>query len=329
MNSTLCLMFPGQGAYTEEVFTELATLRPEVAAVFHEIDRALIEIGSAPVSSTFLSGRPPSLAHLVREDADTLQVALYGISVAVHRILWNEGLRPKLLIGHSMGEIAALVAAGAFDVAQGAQVVAARSEALKPDLGVGGMLALRADVPRIESLAESVPGTEWAVAVENGPDQTIVSGTEQALAALAKIAAAEEILCTRLQSPYPFHSPVLRDAADRFRDRLADIPSLAQQPMRSTVYSPILEREYTDADDLLDILPTHFTRRVRFHSALLRAEADGVRDFVESGAKNALCALVRKHLDGVTALPVVVKGKPVRGTLAAVTELVAALPGAA
>ncbi|WP_280444145.1 ACP S-malonyltransferase [Nocardia brasiliensis] len=329
MNSTLCLLFPGQGAYTEEVFTELGALRSEVAAVFDEIDRSLIEIGSTPVSSTFFNGRPPGLAQLVREDPDALQVALYGIAVAVHRILWNDGLRPRLLIGHSMGEIAALVAAGAFDVAQGAKVIAARSEALKPDLGVGGMLALRADVHRIESLSASVPSTEWAVAVENSPDQTIVSGTEQALVALANIATAEEILCTRLASPYPFHSPVLRDSVERFRNRLAQLPSLAPRPMRCAVYSPILEREYTDADDLLDILPTHFTRRVRFHSGLLQAKADGIRDFVESGAKNTLCALVRKHVGGATALPVVIKGKPVHSTLAAVAELAATLPGAA
>src|ERR1700719_4543834 len=108
------LLFPGQGACYPGVLEEAAEVFPQVAAVFAEIDAvAKARMGRA-VSDVLWSRKPKTLETLLAEDPDIVQLSIFGTSVAVYRVLEAHGLRPAILMGHSFGEIAALVCAGAF-----------------------------------------------------------------------------------------------------------------------------------------------------------------------------------------------------------------------
>ncbi|GCE01955.1 acyltransferase domain-containing protein [Embleya hyalina] len=326
MGDGTAFLFPGQGAYLESVFTELRRHRVEVAEVFAEIDASVA--GSdhvAPISPILLRDAPPTLDTLLDTDPDTLQLALYGTSLAIHRILTAEGVKPAVLVGHSLGEIAALVAAGAFGVGEGAVVVARRSAALRSaagpgtDTGAGGMLALGAGVRRVLGLVEFVGAAGLVVAVENSPRQTVVSGPEAALAPVHDIARRAGIESVRVRSPYPFHGPLLAAAADAFH---RDIRDLRRSWFRLPVYSPILGRHYTDEDDLGSLLASHLTRRVHFLGALRHLHDTGTDVFVECGARNTLTRLVRKSLPEVNAIACTVAGRsPVVSLREAVDEL--------
>lgn len=319
----ICYLFPGQGAYLEEVFLELAGTRAQVERTFAEMDSALAKLGAAPTASVLLDGSPPRLDQLAAEDPDTLQLALFGTAVAVYRILEAEGVAPGIMMGHSLGEIAALVTAGAFPIATGAEIVRARSLSLRAAAGSGGMLAVRTGARRARALVELLDAEGLAVGVENGTEQSVLSGPDEALARAETIAREAGIRGTRLASPYPFHSPLLSPIVEDFRGRL-NSAGLERHPLRRAVYSPILGRFYTDDDDLIELLAGHLVHPVRFDTALRHLYDTGTRVFVECGARSALSGVASKVLPGATALPTVLRGRAPTDSLRAVVDAASA-----
>ncbi|TQS28845.1 acyltransferase domain-containing protein [Microbispora sp. KK1-11] len=290
-------LIPGQGAYLPQALPTLRAGCPEVDAVVGEIDDAITALGGAPIAKHLLSENPPTLDALLEEDVDTLQFAIYASAVVVHRILRGRGVEPSAIVGHSFGEIPALVAAGAFTVRDGATIVWARNAALRSASDAGGMYALPLDAERAQAMVALVADPHLVVAVENAPRQTVVSGSWQALRQVEAVAATLGVRATRLPAPYPFHNPLLAEAAGRFAEQIASVP---RGPLTAPVYSPILGRFYSDADDLNVLLSRHLTVPVRFCAAVRALHARGSDSFLECGARGTLAGLVRAALPGVT-----------------------------
>ena len=318
--SSAVYLFPGQGAYLDSVFAELGGWRSELGEVFDQIDAVLRETGLRdPISPQLFARRPPSLEDLVRDDPDLLQLALFGTSAAVGSVLLAEVGRPSVLVGHSLGEIAALTAAGALSVRDGAFIVAQRNAALRTAGHPGGMLALGVNARRASALVELMGDPGVAVAAENSPRQTVVSGSEDQLLLAADVAGRMGISATRLHSPYPFHSPLMAEASEVFERAIRGV---RQAPLRVPVYSPISGRCYHDGDDLPSVLASHLTLPVRFLDAMRHVHGDGADVFVECGARNALSGLVAKSLPEVATVPCLTGPSPVdslRGALSWLT----------
>ncbi|XRQ05548.1 acyltransferase domain-containing protein [Actinomadura welshii] len=292
------LLLPGQGAYLPDAMPRLAARHPEVAAVVGEVDAACVSDGMKPVSDVLLAEAPPTLDALMTDDPEMLQLALYASNLAMHRLLTRAGVRPALLVGHSLGEISALVAAGAFDVADGTRIMIERNRALRGVREPGGMTALGASAERAAALVALVDDPGLVVAVENAPRQTVLSGPVAALEKAEALAGALGITATRFRAPFAFHNPALAAAASGFTAAVRGL----QRPIRTPVFSPILGRAYSDADDLAALLGSHLTVPVRFLDALRSLHARGADVYVECGARAALTGLVRATLPDVTAL---------------------------
>lgn len=290
------VLFPGQGAYYGRALADLREGFPEVAPVLAGIaDAARPLLGDAAVAP-LLAPRTPEPDQWLREAPEALQLALYTVSVATYGVLRARGLRPDVLVGHSLGEIAALVAGGAFTPAEGARIVCHRSIALREaGLGDGYMAALGTGPERARQLLDVVGDPLTGVAVENHAAQTVLSGRAETLDTVRQLASVLRIDFARLKSPYAFHSPLLGPAAEKFAARIRDI---RQGPLHTPVHSPVLGRRYEDADDLPGMLAGHLTRPVRFAEAVRAVCADGagaeVAVFVESGALDALCRIVAR-----------------------------------
>jgi acyl transferase domain-containing protein len=296
-------LFPGQGAYQPGALAAAARISTVVDDTLREVDRVAGAHFGASVRDLLRDPGAQGLTTLLERDPDTLQLAIYAASVATHRLLEARGARPSILIGHSFGEIAALVCGGAFSVRDGAQIVAQRCLALKPAAGSGYMAAVSAPADRCAAMIQMLASPEIGIAVENGPNQTVVSGTAAAMDRMVALAQTLGVSCIRLASAYPFHSAQLEHAAQTFRSALATI---GRQPLRLPVYSPILERAYTDQDDLAAALASHLTRPVRFAAAIKRPSnvwSGSSMIFVEMGASGALTKQVRQIL-GDSAIPV-------------------------
>lgn len=215
----LAVLFPGQGAYYKGVLAAVYPLYPQIARTFAEIDEVCRPEFGQTLSSVLFETWPHSSEDVLQGLGNSsMQFALYGVDVAVYKILESHGLRPDALVGHSFGEIAALVCGGAFTVQEGAFIVAKRVKALeRVDTGNGYMAALGTDAARARKLLNLVEKQDAIVAVENHVEQTVISGTQEMMDTIGEISRCLKISFVRLNSPYPFHSSSLATCCQRFR----------------------------------------------------------------------------------------------------------------
>lgn len=293
------LLFPGQGAHRDDALPALARRHPQVAEVFDEVDSVAAGFGVRQPGVDVLAGRTP-VETLRAERPDVLQLAIFATSIGLWRVMRDSGRPQSVLVGHSSGEIAALVAGGAFTLAEGTEIVVRRSTLLEPvRTRSAGMVALGCDALRAWQLVDAVADPRMVVAVENGPAQTVVSGPEESLSALAAVAGALRIAATTLPAAYPFHSPVL---APLVADFAAEIAHLEARPFTALVYSPILGRFHRHGDRLTEHLAASLVAPVRFGSALHELSVAGARTFIDCSVAAPLARLTLRCLPGVTAI---------------------------
>jgi malonyl CoA-acyl carrier protein transacylase len=314
-------LFPGQGAFSGAALKDVAAEFPQIAETLTRLDDVSKRRLNVSLSETLLGEAAPNIEELMKRSPDVLQLAIYATSIALYRILEAYGFKPSLLMGHSLGEISAMVCAGAFSDRDGAEIVCHRVEALRAlGEGSGYMVAVGTNAARARQILELVEARSSAVAVENEDRQTVVSGTVAEMDAVTDVAKALQIPVVRLYSPYAFHSPVVAPITGDFASRLS---SLEQQPLTAQVYSPILGRYYSDSDRLTEQLAEHLSHPVRFADAIRAVHAEGARTFVECGALDTLSGIVKRILGNAefTVVPCLVPGPADLQTLRSAIEM--------
>src|SRR3989442_11284015 len=235
--------------------------------------------------------------------ADLLQPALYVTATGASRALSNRGLCPDAVVGHSLGEYAALTAAGALAFEDGLRLVSLRGKAMlnAARRNPGGMAAvIGLDTAAIKGICDGMDGA-W-VANLNSPTQTVMSGTDEALAGAAaacKEAGAKRVV--RLEVPVPGHCPLMEPAALEVRTVLADIP--VKEPI-CPFYSCVDAHPHTDPTEIKSLLVAAMTSSVRFFETLTAMQAGGVTSLVEVGPARVLCGLARSSVPDVPAASV-------------------------
>ncbi|MCT9011201.1 ACP S-malonyltransferase, partial [Streptomyces rhizosphaerihabitans] len=266
----------------------------QVGETFKAVDAVAEETFGNAVSAVLFDGAPLTADDLVKQPVWVSQLAVYASDVAAWRILQENGMRPRILVGHSMGEIPALVAAGAFSVEDGARVVAERLRALEEaDLPAGRMAALTLDGQRTRQLLDLLDDPAVVVAAENHDRQTVISGPEHSVAAALRVARELNAGGMLLASPFAFHNPALEPVRAPFAAR---IRGLLRQAPATDVYSPILRRAYRADDDLAALLAEHLVRPVDFRGTVRGLYDDGVTTFVEAGGLGSLGRCVARVL---------------------------------
>jgi [acyl-carrier-protein] S-malonyltransferase len=276
-------MFPGQGAQAVGMGEALADAFPVARQTFEEADDVL---GYA-LSEVCFAGPPERLT-----ETDVCQPALVATSTAAFRVAREEaGFAPGLVMGHSLGEYSALVAAGAMEFAEALQVVAERGAAMR-EAGAatpGTMVAvLGLGDGDVRALAEEA-GEAWP-ANYNFPGQVVVSGTVRAIDRLVALAAERGVRTARLVVDGAFHSPLVASAADRLRPALdAWEPAPADPAFLSTTTLAVEPPER-----LRGVLLDQVTSPVRFGDGVEAAIGMGAERFVELGPGRVLSGLVRR-----------------------------------
>lgn len=288
------LLFPGQGGYDGAALHQARARHPEVEDVFDRIDTVTAELFAGRLSDILFGGGPVELPRLLEMDPWVSQLAVYGSGLAAHRILTGRGVTPAALVGHSLGEITALVAAGAYSVEDGARIVARRTAIVAEGaFRDGAMAAVAAPRERCAHLLGLLADQRLAVAAENHDGQTVLSGPREAIEHVRVIGARLGIGVVELDTPFAFHNPALAESGARFAEFVRRVP---RHPLTVPVLSPILQRHYSPEEDLAEPLAAHFTRPVRFSAAVRDLYDAGERLFVESGGRAALTSVVAKVL---------------------------------
>ena len=219
----------------------------------------------------------------------------------------SKGIEASAVAGHSLGEYAAMAASGMLTYENAFRAIKYRSEAMDKSAqanpgGMAAVLGLKADV--IEQTCKEIEdGGEYVTPVNyNSPVQTVIAGTA------AGIEKAKEALSAKgakrivpLAVSAAFHSRLMAGASEEFAIKVKDIP-FSSPSMK--FYCNVYGNELTDFSDMPAYLAKHICSPVRFTSELDVISKDGYDTYIELGPGKVLTGLVKKTLDGVTAVNV-------------------------
>ncbi|MER5887626.1 beta-ketoacyl synthase N-terminal-like domain-containing protein [Streptomyces sp. NPDC001941] len=236
---------------------------------------------------------------------DAAQPALYVLQCALVR-LWREcGVRPAVVAGHSVGEYAALYAAGALGLDDGLRLTALRGRLMRERCAPGAMVAVALSRTDASALAAEVPGVE--LAVTNGADSQVLAGPVAAVARLRALLDARAVPARTLPVDRAFHTSAVEPALPGLE---AAVDAVAARPVEtrfiSAVDGVVREPGWTPGPDHLLL---HAREPVRFDLVLAALAAppgdadDGPAALVEIGPHTTLSGLARRALPGLAALP--------------------------
>ncbi len=294
-------IFPGQGSQFAGMGRDLAAAFAPAREVFQEVDDALGE----RLSKLMFAGPIEELTL-----TQNTQPALMAVSLAVLRVLEREGglrltSRAAVVAGHSLGEYAALAAAGSLGIARTAGLLRLRGSAMQQAVppGEGGMAALlgveveqaqeicaAAAVLRVEGRPEARQVIE--VANDNGGGQVVISGALSAVARAIELAKERGIRrAMLLPVSAPFHCSLMAPAADAMRDALGEAEIAAPSlPLVANVTAA----KVSGPEQIRELLVRQVTSTVRWRESVLAMTAMGVDSFVELGAGKVLSGLCRR-----------------------------------
>uniref|UniRef100_UPI0038B3C3F7 SDR family NAD(P)-dependent oxidoreductase n=1 Tax=Kitasatospora setae TaxID=2066 RepID=UPI0038B3C3F7 len=271
----VALVFPGQGSQWDGMAVELLDSAPVFAARIADCERALAPHVDWSLEAV-LRGAPgaPGL-----DRVDVVQPALWAVMVSLAELWRSYGVTPGAVVGHSQGEIAAAVVAGALTLEDGAKVVALRSRAIRALSGRGGMASVA--LPAAEAAEHLAPWDgRLSVAAVNGPASTVVSGDTEALDAFLDRAAALGVRVRRVPVDYASHSAHVEDIR---ADLLARLDGLAPRPSAVPFYSTLTGGPLADTTVLdADYWYRNLRGTVRFEEATRALLADGYQVLLES-----------------------------------------------
>ncbi|MFF5011449.1 type I polyketide synthase [Streptomyces phaeochromogenes] len=270
----VALVFPGQGSQWAGMAVELLDTSPLFADSMGRCDQALRPFVGWSLLEVLRDPDADWLQHV-----DKLQPVLWATMVSLADVWRASGVAPAAVAGHSQGEIAAAVVAGALSLEDGAKVVARRSQALTWLSGLGGMVSLAESAERTRDLLASWDG-RLTIAAVNGPSSTVVAGD---VAAVEDFLAQSERLgvrATRIPVDYASHSAHVDLIVDDMRQALSDVsPRRSGVPFISSVSGKVLDTRQLDADYWI----ANLRKTVQFETAVHTALDLGCRAFVEVG----------------------------------------------
>ncbi|MFQ5928659.1 MAG: ACP S-malonyltransferase [Acidobacteriota bacterium] len=280
-------VFPGQGAQYCGMGRDVAEEFAEAREVFEEADKAL----GFPLSRLCFEGSEEEL--LLTENT---QPAVLTTSIALFRILENQGRLADFVAGHSLGEYSALVAAGGLGFQDAVRLVRQRGRFMQEavPLGEGAMAAvLGLRLPEVEEICqEAGQGEVVSPANVNSPDQIVIAGHTRAVERavnLAKERGARRVLPLAVSAP--FHCDLMKPAETRLSEVIRQIPFYDLKiPLINNVEAQIV----TGGEEAREGLVRQVSSAVLWSDCVRRLLRAGVSTFVEVGPGKVLRGLIRK-----------------------------------
>jgi len=264
-------VYSGRGSQWAGMGRQLLAEEPAFAPAVAEFEPAFVEQAGFSLHDLLANGE-----ELV--GIEQIQLGLIGIQLALTALWRSYGVEPDVVIGHSLGEVAAAVVAGALTPAEGLRVTATRSRLMAPLSGQGGMAMLGLDAATTESLIADYP--QVTLGIYNSPRQTVIAGPTEQIDELINRVRGQNRFASRVNIEVAPHNPAMDALQPAMRSALADLA-----PRTPTI--PIFSTTYDDIDTLATFDGEHWATNmrnpVRFQQAITAAGSN-YHTFIEISA---------------------------------------------
>ncbi|GAB1313853.1 hypothetical protein MFIFM68171_04063 [Madurella fahalii] len=297
----VAFMFTGQGSHYAALGKELY----EHYSVFrHNVDEfdLIARIHGLPSFLPLINGSEPDVSKL---SPVVVQLGLVSFEMALARLWASWGIKPSVVLGHSLGEYAALEVAGVLSASDAIYLVGSRAKLLvdKCTAGTHAMLAAQGSVETVtEALGAKARGVN--IACINGPRETVLSGEAGQMDEIAQLLTGAGFKCTQLRVPFAFHSAQVEPILDEF-EKLAE--AVQFKTPKVPIISPLLGKLVENEPINPSYLRNHAREAVNFLGALVSAQQSGTIDektvWLEVGP-HPVCAGMVKAAFGVATVAV-------------------------
>ncbi|SPM37844.1 polyketide synthase [Mycobacterium numidiamassiliense] len=278
-------VYSGRGSQWPGMGRQLLADEPAFAAAIAELEPVFVAEAGFSLHDVIAGGK-----ELV--GIEQIQLGLIGMQLALTALWRAYGLTPDLVIGHSMGEVAAAVVAGALTPAEGLRVTATRSRLMAPLSGQGTMAMLELDAAATEALIADYP--QVTLAIYASPRQTVVAGPTPTIDEVVEKVRAQGYFAGRVNIEVAPHNPAMDPLQPLMRAELADLtPRPPTIPIISTTYADLDAHPVFDAEHWA----TNMRNPVRFQQAIAHAFSGlGRPTFVEISAHPLLTHAISETL---------------------------------
>ncbi|ALE44518.1 polyketide synthase [Mycobacterium tuberculosis variant bovis] len=281
-------VYSGRGSQWAGMGRQLLADEPAFAAAVAELEPVFVEQAGFSLRDVIATGK-----ELV--GIEQIQLGLIGMQLTLTELWRSYGVQPDLVIGHSMGEVAAAVVAGALTPAEGLRVTATRARLMAPLSGQGGMALLGLDAAATEALIADYP--QVTVGIYNSPRQTVIAGPTEQIDELIARVRAQNRFASRVNIEVAPHNPAMDALQPAMRSELADLtPRTPTIGIISTTYADLHTQPIFDAEHWA----TNMRNPVRFQQAIASAGsgADGTyHTFIEISAHPLLTQAIADTLE--------------------------------
>ncbi|QIS22141.1 SDR family NAD(P)-dependent oxidoreductase [Nocardia terpenica] len=285
----IAFLFPGQGSQTAGIASGLLEQWPVFADAVDAVCERVDGLLPRPLREVLFAQKGSPEAALLDQTVFT-QVGMFAVEVSLFRLLESWGVRPDLLIGHSVGELAAAHVAGVLSLEDACVLVSARGKLMQALPAGGAMVAVQASEDEVVSLIE---GREQVlgVAAVNGPQATVLSGAENAVLDLAARLRERGRKTKRLRVSHAFHSPMMEPMLEDFARAAEGVSFAAPRiPIVSNLTGELVEEsQVRDPGYWM----RHVRQTVRFGDGVRCLHAQGVTSLVELGSDGVLSTMAR------------------------------------
>ncbi|WP_079094310.1 phthiocerol type I polyketide synthase PpsB [Mycobacterium tuberculosis] len=281
-------VYSGRGSQWAGMGRQLLADEPAFAAAVAELEPVFVEQAGFSLRDVIATGK-----ELV--GIEQIQLGLIGMQLTLTELWRSYGVQPDLVIGHSMGEVAAAVVAGALTPAEGLRVTATRARLMAPLSGQGGMALLGLDAAATEALIADYP--QVTVGIYNSPRQTVIAGPTEQIDELIARVRAQNRFASRVNIEVAPHNPAMDALQPAMRSELADLtPRTPTIGIISTTYADLHTQPIFDAEHWA----TNMRNPVHFQQAIASAGsgADGAyHTFIEISAHPLLTQAIADTLE--------------------------------
>ncbi|CKM70767.1 phenolpthiocerol synthesis type-I polyketide synthase PPSB [Mycobacterium tuberculosis] len=281
-------VYSGRGSQWAGMGRQLLADEPAFAAAVAELEPVFVEQAGFSLRDVIATGK-----ELV--GIEQIQLGLIGMQLTLTELWRSYGVQPDLVIGHSMGEVAAAVVAGALTPAEGLRVTATRARLMAPLSGQGGMALLGLDAAATEALIADYP--QVTVGIYNSPRQTVIAGPTEQIDELIARVRAQNRFASRVNIEVAPHNPAMDALQPAMRSELADLtPRTPTIGIISTTYADLHTQPIFDAEHWA----TNMRNPVRFQQAIASAGSgadSAYHTFIEISAHPLLTQAIADTLE--------------------------------